>query len=58
MSLRPELLEVLICPRCGGDLVYREEMNALDCDACRLRYEIDDDIPVMNPEEARPLDGH
>lgn len=57
MSLKPELLEILVCPRCKGELVYREEENALDCESCRIRYDIVDDIPVMIVEEARPLDG-
>jgi uncharacterized protein YbaR (Trm112 family) len=57
MALSPELLQILVCPRCKGDLVYRPEMPALDCTACRLRYRVEDDIPVMLLEEAKPLEG-
>lgn len=56
MSLKPELLEILVCPRCKGSLLYREAESALDCRACLLRYPIDEDIPVMIVEEAKPLE--
>jgi uncharacterized protein YbaR (Trm112 family) len=55
MSLAPELLEILVCPRCKGDLAYREEPEALVCAACRLVYRVEDDIPVMLVDEAQPL---
>jgi uncharacterized protein YbaR (Trm112 family) len=50
-----ELLEILVCPRCKGDLEYRPEQNELVCHACKLRYEIRDDIPIMLVDEAKPL---
>jgi uncharacterized protein len=49
------LLEILVCPKCKGELEYREEQNTLLCHACRLRYEIRDDIPIMLIDEAQPL---
>jgi hypothetical protein len=52
MSLSPELLSILVCPACKGDLVYDEGAGQLTCNACRLRYRIVDDIPVMLVEEA------
>ena len=52
-TLPAELLEILVCPKCKGDLV--PEQNALRCDACRLRYRVDDGIPVMLIDEATPL---
>lgn len=55
MSLAPELLEILVCPKCKGDLEYRPEEQVLICRACRLAYPIEDDIPVMLIDEARPL---
>lgn len=57
MSLNPELLAILVCPQCKGDLEYREAEQALLCRACRLRYRIEDDIPVMLVEEATPLEA-
>lgn len=55
MALSPDLLEILACPQCKGDLEYRDAEPALLCYACRLRYRIEDDIPVMLIEEATPL---
>ena len=52
MPLSPELLSILVCPACKGDLVYEESLQRLTCNACRLRYRIVDDIPVMLVEEA------
>ena len=57
MALNPELLEILACPQCKGELEYRESEAALLCHACELRYRIEDDIPVMLIEEATPLEG-
>jgi len=45
----------LVCPKCKGDLQYWPEQNALDCRACRLRYRIEEDIPVMLIDEALPI---
>jgi uncharacterized protein len=55
MTLAPRLLEILVCPRCKGALEYREQESALDCPACKLRYAVRDDIPVMLVDEATPL---
>jgi uncharacterized protein YbaR (Trm112 family) len=55
MSLAPELLEILVCPKCKGNLEYRPEEQILACLACGLGYPVEDDIPVMLVDEARPL---
>jgi uncharacterized protein YbaR (Trm112 family) len=47
-----ELLEVLACPRCKQKIQLSEDGTTLDCQACRLRYPIVDDIPVMLIDEA------
>lgn len=49
----PELLEILVCPRCHGPLRVSEEAASLDCDACSLRYSVVDGIPVMLIDEAK-----
>lgn len=54
MSLSPDLLEILACPRCKGRLVLTPEGSALACSRCRVAYPITDDIPVMIFEEAVP----
>lgn len=49
----PELLEIMQCPDCGGDLAEREEPPSLECTGCGLVYPVEDGIPVMLVEEAR-----
>ncbi len=56
MTLAPELLEILVCPKCKGDLDYRAtDPEALICQACRLVYAVEDGIPIMLIDEAKPL---
>jgi uncharacterized protein YbaR (Trm112 family) len=55
MPLAPELKEILACPKCKGDLEFREEEGRILCLRCRLAYEIRDGIPVMLVEEAKAL---
>jgi hypothetical protein len=59
--LDPELLAILVCPKCKGELDVKRASDgteeSLDCLACRLSYPVDDGIPVMLIEEARPLGG-
>jgi hypothetical protein len=52
--LQPELLEILVCPKCKDRLVLEEDGTALRCEKCRLRYLIREDIPNMLVEEAIP----
>ena len=53
MSLAPELLEILVCPKCKGALEHRNAgREELVCHACRLIYKVDDDIPIMLIDEA------
>jgi uncharacterized protein YbaR (Trm112 family) len=50
-----QLLDILVCPKCKGELEYHPEQSELVCTTCRLRYEIRDDIPIMLVDEAKPL---
>jgi len=56
MAIDKELLDILACPKCKGDITLTESGDGLICDACRLKYEIKDDIPIMLIDEAIPLD--
>lgn len=56
MGLNKALLDILVCPQCKGDLQLEEDESGLRCEACRLRYVIRDDIPIMLVEEAQTLD--
>jgi uncharacterized protein YbaR (Trm112 family) len=55
MPISKELLEILACPKCKGDIRLNEQGDGLICDKCRLVYEIKDDIPIMLIDEAKPL---
>lgn len=56
MPLPGPLLDILVCPQCKGDLEYRLEPDeSLVCHACRLVYMVEDDIPIMLIDEAKPL---
>ena len=50
--LDKKLLDVLACPACKGDLEYDEKNQKLICHACRLKYKIEEEIPIMLVEEA------
>jgi hypothetical protein len=50
-----KLLEILVCPKCKGELTYDRQANELICAKDALAYPVRDGIPVMLEEEARPL---
>ena len=50
-----KLLEILACPVCKGPLLYRKEEGELICKVDRLAFPIENDIPVMLTDEARPI---
>jgi uncharacterized protein YbaR (Trm112 family) len=56
MTISQELLEILACPKCKGPLTLAPDKSAFDCFACKLRYPIENEIPVLLTSEARPLD--
>jgi uncharacterized protein YbaR (Trm112 family) len=45
--LSKDLLDILCCPKCKGDLDYDAENNKLTCTKCGKVYEVKDDIPIM-----------
>lgn len=56
MAIHDDLLEILVCPKCKGDIHMSDNKDGLICDACKLKYEIRDDIPIMLIDEALPVD--
>ena len=56
MPVKKELLEILACPKCKGDVELARDKDVLVCASCRLVYPIRDDIPIMLIEEATPLE--
>lgn len=69
--MRPELLEILACPACKGELTLTVEQTGTDaqgreeivrgelhCAACDQRYRIRDGIPnLLPPELAATAEG-
>ena len=55
MALSKELLDILACPKCKGDINLNDAEDGLICDKCKLMYEIRDDIPIMLIEEAKAI---
>ena len=55
MPISSELLKILVCPKCRGELYLTPSQDGLICDVCRLKYEIRDDIPIMLIDEAKTL---
>jgi uncharacterized protein YbaR (Trm112 family) len=55
MALSQDLLDILACPKCKGELRLTEKQDGLVCDVCKLIYPIKDDIPIMLIDEALPL---
>jgi uncharacterized protein YbaR (Trm112 family) len=56
MSIDKELLEILACPKCKGDVLLTEGGDGLVCHACKLKYLFKVDIPVMLVDEAEKID--
>ncbi len=52
----PKLLELLVCPITKTTLVYDAEKQELISRAAKLAFPIRDGIPIMLPDEARPLE--
>ncbi len=55
MAINQELLEILACPKCKGDIYLNDAEDGLICDNCKILYEIRDDIPIMLIDEAKSL---
>jgi uncharacterized protein YbaR (Trm112 family) len=55
-SIDPKLLEILVCPLTRTTLEYDPARQELISRAAKLAYPIRDGIPIMLPDEARPLE--
>ncbi len=54
--INQELLEIIVCPKCKKDLEYNQEKDILICNNCKVYYPIEDDIPILLEDEAKPLE--
>ena len=57
MAISQELLEILACPKCKGNIYLNDTQDGLICDHCKLLYEIKDDIPIMLIDDDKLLGG-
>lgn len=55
MGINKELLEILACPKCKGDVQLNDKGDGLICPKCKLLYPIREEIPVMLIDEATKL---
>ena len=56
MTFDERLLDILVCPKCKGDLEHDRPGSRLVCGSCRLAYPIRDDIPIMLEAEAERIE--
>lgn len=49
------LLDILVCPKTQGTLIYDDKNQELISEQAGLAYPVRDGIPVMLEEEARDL---
>jgi len=56
MPLTEDLLARLACPKCKGPLKPASEGDGFDCEQCKLRYPVEDDVLVLLIAEAKPID--
>jgi len=52
MAINKDLLDILACPKCKGEITLTEKEDGLICNECELLYPIRDGIPVMLIDEA------
>lgn len=55
MPISQDLLDILACPKCKGELKLNDARDGLVCAACNLLYSIRDDIPIMLIDKAQPV---
>lgn len=54
-DIDPKLLEILVCPRTRGRLIYERDKKELISLDARLAYPIREGVPIMLVDEAREL---
>jgi uncharacterized protein YbaR (Trm112 family) len=55
MALSKELIDILACPQCKGEIELLPDGSGLLCRLCRLKYPIREEIPNMLIEEAEKI---
>ena len=57
MTVKKELLAVLACPACKGEVTPASAGDGLVCKKCNLLYPVKEGIPIMLVDEARKAEG-
>lgn len=57
MTVKKELLDILACPKCKGDIRLSNNTEYIVCDSCKLLYEVREDIPIMLIDEAEKVEN-
>ncbi len=57
MAISKELMDIIACPKCKGEVKLTNTKDGLICNACKLLYEIKDGIPIMLIDEAKTVEG-
>jgi uncharacterized protein len=52
VTIDPELMRLLVCPRCKGSLA--EDGTELACAGCGARYPVREGLPVLLVREEAP----
>lgn len=47
-----DMMDILACPKCKGDVKFNKDENKIVCHDCRLKFPVDDGIPNMLLEDA------
>lgn len=55
--IHKDLLDIICCPDCKGDLAYNEPASTLTCTKCGHTFEVNDGIPVLLPTAAPAKNG-
>ncbi len=55
MAVRQELLDILACPRCQGNVIFDTSKEGMLCTKCGLLYPVQNGIPIMLEDEAFPV---
>ena len=55
MSDKKSVYAHLVCPETGGELVHCPTHNIFVSPSAKLAYPIKNNIPIMLPQEAKPL---
>jgi uncharacterized protein YbaR (Trm112 family) len=55
MAISKDLMEILACPQCKGEVRLLADESAIICERCRLSYPVRDEIPVMLIDEAESI---